>query len=121
MEKTLKSLLILSTLFFFSPHTVMAESYPVKAGGKMINGIANVATGFVEIPKTMIIASRSEGPVYGVTAGFILGIMQMTARTLYGALNVATFMIPTKSLINPDYVWKDLDEETTYDSDLQIR
>lgn len=48
MKKMLKSLLLLSALFFFSLHAVMAESYPAKAakaGEKLVNGIANVTTG----------------------------------------------------------------------------
>ena len=121
MKKMLSSLLILSTLFLFSPQVVMAESYPAKAGQKLGNGIANVATGIVEIPKTMLITSRSEGVAYGATAGIMMGIMQMVGRTLHGALDVATFMVPTKPLVTPDYVWKDFNKETTYSSDLQLR
>lgn len=121
MKKMLRSLLILSTLFLFSPQAVMAESYPAKAGGKLANGIANVVTGIVEIPKTIVITSRSEGVAYGATAGIMMGIMQMVGRTLHGALDVATFVVPTKPLVTPDYVWKDFNKETTYSSDLQLR
>ncbi len=121
MKKMLKSLLIASTLFFFSPQMAIAESYPAKAGKKLVNGIANVATGIVEIPKTVIITSRSEGIAYGATAGFIMGIPRMAGRILHGALDVATFLIPTKPLGTPDYIWKDFGKETSYSSDLQIR
>lgn len=121
MKKMLRSLLILSALFLFSPQVVMAESYPAKAGEKLANGIANVATGIVEIPKTIVITSRSEGVAYGATAGIMMGIMQMVGRTLHGALDVATFMVPTKPLVTPEYVWKDFNKETTYSSDLQLR
>lgn len=121
MKRMFKSLLILSALFFFSPQVVMAESYPAKAGEKLVNGVANVVTGIVEIPKTIIIISRSEGVAYGATAGFMMGITQMAGRTLHGALDVATFMIPTKPLVTPDYVWKDFNKETSYSSDLQLR
>jgi putative exosortase-associated protein (TIGR04073 family) len=121
MKKMFRSLLILSALFLFSPQAVMADNYPAKAGGKLVNGIANVATGIVEIPKTIAIISRSEGVAYGATAGIMMGIMQMVGRTLHGALDVATFMVPTKPLVTPDYVWKDFNKETTYSSDLQLR
>ena len=121
MKKILKSLLILSMLILFSPHAVMAENYPAKAGQKLGNGIANVATGVVEIPKTIVIISRSEGIAYGVPAGILMGIMQMVGRTLHGALDVATFMVPTQPLVTPDYIWKDFNKETTYSSGLQLR
>ena len=52
MKKTFKSLLVLSALFFFSPQAAMAEGYSEKAGEKLTNGVANAATGFLEIPKT---------------------------------------------------------------------
>jgi putative exosortase-associated protein (TIGR04073 family) len=121
MKKMLRTPLILSALFLFSPQAAMAESYPAKAAEKLANGIANVATGVVEIPKTIVITSRSEGVAYGVTAGIMMGIMQMVGRTLHGTLDVATFVVPTKPLVTPEYVWKDFNKETTYSSDLQLR
>lgn len=121
MKKILKSLLLLSSLVFFSPQMVMAESYPTKAGGKMLNGITNVATGIMELPKTVIMVSRSEGVAYGATAGFMMGVVQMAGRTLHGALDVATFWIPTKPLVTPDYIWEDFNKETSYNSNLQLR
>jgi len=121
MKKMLRTPLILFALFLFSQQAAMAESYPAKAAEKLANGIANVATGIIEIPKTVIITSRSEGIAYGATAGFIMGIPRMAGRTLHGALDVATFVVPTKPLVTPEYVWKDFNKETTYSSDLQLR
>ena len=63
MKNMFKSLLLLSALFFSSPYAAMADSYPEKAGRKLENGIANAVGGFLEIPKTVLITSRSEGPV----------------------------------------------------------
>lgn len=92
----------------------MAQSYPVAASEKLVNGIANAATGFVELPKTIILTSRRDGAAYGLTVGFVTGIMHAVGRTLFGALDAVTFFIPTQSTVRPSYIWQDFDKETTY-------
>ena len=114
MNKMFKSLLVLSTLLFSAPYAAMADSYPEKAGAKLGNGIANAAGGFLEIPKTVILTSRSEGPVYGMTIGLMAGVLHTVRRTLYGTLDLATFIIPTQPLVEPDYIWNDFDRITSY-------
>ena len=102
----------------------MAENDPDyldKVVGKLENGIANAIGGFVEIPKTVIIVSRSEGPVYGITVGLMVGILHALGRTVYGAVDMATFMIPTKPLVEPDYIWNDFDRITTYKPNVQMQ
>jgi putative exosortase-associated protein (TIGR04073 family) len=119
MKTMLKSLLILS-VFFFSPYMAMAEDvttaedYPRNAGEKLGNGIANIVTGFVEIPKTMIVTSHNDGIAYGMTNGFFVGLVHAVGRTLSGAFDVATFIVPTTPLVEADYIWQDFDKETTY-------
>ena len=114
MKTMPKWLLILSVLFFFSPYVAMAHEYPTKIGEKLGNGVANIVTGFVEIPKTMIVTSRSDGIAYGMTNGFFVGLVHAVGRTVSGAIDVATFMVPTTPLVEADYIWQDFDKETTY-------
>ena len=121
MKKMFKSLLLLSALFFSSSYAAMADSYPEKAGGKLENGIANAVGGFLEIPKTVLITSRSEGPVYGMTIGLMAGILHTLGRTIYGVVDIATFLVPTQPLVDPDYIWNDSDRITTYKANVQMR
>jgi putative exosortase-associated protein (TIGR04073 family) len=121
MKQIIKPLLMLSVLFFITPYVAAAESYPTKIGEKLGNGIVNVVTGVVEIPKTVMITSHAKGPAYGATAGFMTGIVQMLGRTLSGAVDLATFMVPTRPLVNPDYIWKNFDRETSYNLSWQLR
>ncbi len=114
MKQLLKKLLLLSALCLLTPYGAMAESYPSKITNKLGNGIANVVTGFVEIPKTMMVISKRKGPAYGLTAGFATGVFHAVGRTLIGAGDVATFLIPTKPLVHPKYIWKHFDRETRY-------
>ncbi len=126
MKKIFRSLLVLSALFFFSPQVVLAngatgDSYPEKVGEKLGTGIVNVVTGFVEIPKNIIIESNANGAAYGATIGFITGIVHSVGRTLTGTLDIVTFMIPTRPLIAPDFIWKDFDKKTQYQPNWQMR
>jgi putative exosortase-associated protein (TIGR04073 family) len=114
-------MLLLFVLFFFTPYLAMAHSYPAKVGEKLGVGIANVVTGPMEIPKNMMITTRTRGPGYGMTAGFMTGIVHMLGRTLSGALDLATFMIPTRTIVSPDLVWKNIHTETSYHPSWQTR
>lgn len=121
MNKIFQSLLIFSVLFFSSPYAAMADSYLENAASKLGNGAANAVSGLVEIPKEVKIASHEEGPLYGMTFGLVAGILHTVGRTLYGALDMATFMIPTQPMIEPNYIWKDFDKMTTFKAAVQLR
>jgi len=114
MKQLLKTVLIVSTLFFFTSYDATASSYPARLGAKLGNGIANATTGIAEIPKTIMVTNRAHGPAYAATAGVITGIVHMMGRTLSGAYDLVTFMIPTKPIVTPDYIWEDFDKETSY-------
>lgn len=114
MKKIIKLSLALSLLFLFSSQAAASGSYFSMSGEKLVSGVTNVATGFVELPKNVILKSKQEGVLYGVTAGLVTGIMHSVGRTVIGALDVATFIIPTNPTVNPHYVWQDFSRETTY-------
>ncbi|PPD47758.1 MAG: exosortase system-associated protein, TIGR04073 family [Methylobacter sp.] len=118
MKLILKTTLILTLLISYN---ASASSYPARLGGKIGNGIANSVTGIAEIPKTIMIANRKEGVAYAATAGLVTGLVHMMGRTLSGAYDLATFIIPTKPIVTPDYIWQDFDTETSYRSTWQFR
>ena len=116
MKKMFNLLLVLSALFFFSPQAAMAEGYPEKVGEKLTVGIANMGTGFMEIPKTVIIDTQSQGPAYGMTAGLLKGFWKAVTRTGFGIMDVATFVVPTPVNIatKPKVIWEDFNKETVF-------
>ena len=116
MKPLLKTLLILVTLFSFTPYTATASSYPEKLGTKLGNGLSNAVTGIAEIPKTIMITNRTNGPAYAATAGFMTGLVQMLGRTGCGVIDLVTFFIPTKPIVRPGFVWENFKTETTYTS-----
>ncbi|MCP5245481.1 MAG: exosortase system-associated protein, TIGR04073 family [Burkholderiales bacterium] len=113
MYKLVRIFLLFATLALLSG-SAMAQNYSTKVGEKLGTGIANAVTGFVEIPKTMIITGRRHGATYGMTAGLFTGLFHSVGRSLAGALDIATFPVPTTPIVQPSYVWDNFDRETTY-------
>ena len=114
MGKTIKLSLVLSFLFLFSSQAAAADSYISQSGEKLVCGITNVFTGFVELPKNVILKSQQEDGFYGAAVGLGAGIMHSVLRTFVGLLDVVTFVIPNVPSVSPNYVWQDFSRETTY-------
>ncbi|SFW13975.1 exosortase system-associated protein, TIGR04073 family [Nitrosovibrio sp. Nv17] len=121
MTSILKAFLLATTLFLFSSQAAMAASYPEKVGDKLAHGLANTVTGFVEIPKNIINTTNQKGAAYGVPVGLLTGILHSIGRTLTGAVDLVTFVIPTKPIIYPDYIWKEFNKETHYHPDWKLQ
>src|SRR5688500_12607594 len=114
MKNMLKPLLILSALLFFSPQAAMAHSYAEGVGDKLAHGLANTVTGIGEVPKNIILETNQKGIGYGLPTGLLTGSVHGLGSTLTGAVDLVTFVIPTKPIIYPDYICKDWDRETHY-------
>ena len=114
MRRIAKLSLIFSIFFFFSSQAAASDSYFGNASEKFVSGIANAATGWVELPKNIVLTSQNEGPLYGITVGTAMGIMHTVGRSLVGILDAATFFIPTKPSVNPPFIWQDFSRETSY-------
>ncbi|GAB6142393.1 hypothetical protein JCM14076_31220 [Methylosoma difficile] len=114
MQTTFKKLLIALTLCLCVPHTASATTYASRLGSKIGYGIMNSATGIGELPKTVMVTSKTDGVAYAATAGVVTGLFHTIGRTLSGAADLATFFIPTKPIVQPGFVWQDWKKETTY-------
>ena len=121
MKNVAMYLWILAVSCLLLPNAAMADNYVEKAGGKFVNGAANAAGALLEIPKNIKIGSREKGPLYGMTAGVVAGVLHTIGRTVYGVADMATFMIPTSPLVDPEYVWNDFGTMTTYRAAVQMR
>ena len=79
---------------------------------KLFRGIANAATGWMEIPKQMSLTWQESGPGVGLSWGFIKGIGWAVARSVGGAYEIVTFPFPIpeeyKPIMQPEYVLSDL-------------
>ncbi len=116
MKRTLKPLLILSTLIFFSSEAAVAANYTtygLGVGNKLAHGAANTITGIAEVPKSMLMETNEKGLGYGLTTGLFIGIADGVGRSLAGVADLGTFFIPSKPLVSPGYAWQDYRSQQT--------
>lgn len=76
---------------------------------KFIRGMVNLSTGWVEIPRQIYEVGTNEGWVSGVFRGPFDGIGMFFARTVAGAMEVATFPVPLPTYhpwLKPVYAWE---------------
>lgn len=114
MRGITKLSLLFSIFFLFSSQAFASDSYFGNSAEKFVSGVTNAATGWLELPKNVILTGQKEGPIYGATIGVAMGIMHTVGRSLVGVLDAATFFIPTKPSVNPPFIWQDFSRETSY-------
>ncbi|MDQ7091611.1 MAG: exosortase system-associated protein, TIGR04073 family [Methylococcales bacterium] len=88
--------------------------YGEKVGSKALNGITNMTTAVLEIPKNIINTTNNSNIIYGVTGGLFKGIIHMLGRLSTGLVDVITMPIPTYPISEPAYIWDDFDTDTSY-------
>ncbi|WP_295628144.1 exosortase system-associated protein, TIGR04073 family [uncultured Nitrosomonas sp.] len=114
MKKIIQMLIIIFAISLAVTNSALAHQYPDKVVEKLGNGLANAVTGVAEIPKAISIVGNKDGVIHGMTIGFITGIANAVGRSLSGAFDIATFLIPTTSFVKPAYIWEDFSRETTF-------
>jgi putative exosortase-associated protein (TIGR04073 family) len=90
------------------------ENYGERIGEKLGSGLANITTGWLEIPKTVISTTNEYNIALGITGGLFKGILHMLGRTAAGALDLITFPLPTDPVVQPQFIWEDFDRESSY-------
>lgn len=79
------------------------------AFGKLLRGMVNLVTGWVEVPKRVYETSRTSGAGSGFTFGFVRGLGYGFIRTVGGAYEMATFLFPAppdyRPVMRPEYVF----------------
>lgn len=92
------------------------RSYGENIGRKALNAAINIPTAPLEIPKSMINIYNGENSnfFYSIFGGAIEGSLYTAVRLGAGILDLTTFLIPTKPIVQPQFVWQDFDEKTTY-------
>lgn len=85
--------------------SVLAAETPAHKFGR---GLANAATGWVELPRQIYLVSSETDPLTGLIYGTIKGVSYSVLRTGSGAYDVASFVIPPydRPLLNPEFVFE---------------
>ena len=77
---------------------------------KLVRGVANIATGWLEFPKQIYLTCRDEGVAKCVTVGPIKGIGMTVVRTVSGVGETATFYLAYPGFyepyFDPAYAWQ---------------
>ena len=77
---------------------------------KVARGVANVATGWLEIPKQIYLTCKEDGYAKGLTIGPLKGLGMSLVRTVFGVGETATFFVAYPGFydpyFDPSYVWQ---------------
>jgi|CXWL01.1.fsa_nt_gi putative exosortase-associated protein (TIGR04073 family) len=120
MKSISRLALILFMLFLFSSQAqanedITTDVYFSRAGMKILSGVANVATGWMELPKNISIWNQKNNNILSdFTEGVLWGIVHTAGRTASGAVDLATFWLPTFPTPSPTFVWDDFSKESDY-------
>lgn len=115
MNKKMTACLLFGSLL--SANAVFADehhSYTSQFSSKVSHGIANVTTGFIEIPKNIINISHEQNIFIGATWGLLRGVWEGVNRTSIGAIELISSPIPSDDFVTPPYVWNRFSEDTRY-------
>lgn len=78
---------------------------------KMARGVANVATGWLELPKQIYYTAKDDGVAKGVFVGPLKGVIMTLVRTASGVGEMATFFLAYPGFydpyFDPAYVWQE--------------
>ncbi|MEK7792355.1 MAG: exosortase system-associated protein, TIGR04073 family [Pseudomonadota bacterium] len=89
-----------------------------KSGLKLLSGVANIATGWIEIPKNInLVGQQQNVPAPGaaiIGQGVFQGIWHTLNRTGCGVFDLVTFMFPANPSVDPVFVWDDFLKESRF-------
>lgn len=108
--------IIASFLFVFSSNSFADEpkTYGAQIGLKTASGFANIATGWLEIPKNIINTTNDTNIIWGIFGGTFKGAVVTVGRMGTGVADLVTFPLPTKPIARPTFIWQDFDIDTSF-------
>lgn len=89
---------------------IATASYAQDMGKKLYRGVANIVTGWVELPKNIYDTSVEDNPLSGITIGLAKGVGMTIVRTGAGVYETVTFPFPIPEgynpVLEPEFVFK---------------
>ena len=108
MMKMVKGIIILVAILMVL--NIATASYAQDMGKKLYRGLANVVTGWVELPKNIYDTSVEDNVLSGLTVGLAKGVGMTIVRTGAGVYETATFPFPIPEgycpVLEPEFVFK---------------
>ena len=108
MKKSALKGIIVILAVLFTLNICSTNCYSENALRKLGRGIANIITGWVEIPKNVYDTTQDENIFMGLTIGLAKGLGMSVIRTGAGIYDTVTFPFPVpqdyEPLLEPEYV-----------------
>ena len=107
MKNLIKGIIILVAVLMLV--NMATASYAQDMGKKLYRGLANIVTGWVELPKNIYDTSIEDNPLSGFTIGLAKGVGMTIVRTGAGVYETVTFPFPIPEgytpVIEPEFVF----------------
>lgn len=87
-------LVAVSTLGVVGPGDAALDDVLAGMGKKLVRGVINVGTGWIELPKAIFETSMEKDPFTGLVFGTIEGSAKTIWRTGAGGYEAGTFFLP---------------------------
>jgi len=104
VNKVIVVFVLFSMVLASLPLEAMAQT-PVRKFGR---GLANIATGILELPLNIVDAADDEGYIAAVTYGVVKGLAMSVLRIGVGVYETATFIIPLpfhyEPILEPEFL-----------------
>lgn len=84
------------------------------AADKLGRGIANLITGWMEIPKNIVHTYNDTNLPFAAFGGTIKGVVYGLGRMATGVFDMATFYVPTAPIVRPDVPWRQMETESRF-------
>jgi len=88
-----------------------SSSYAQDPAKKLGRGLANILTGWIELPKNIYDTSVEDNPLAGLTIGLAKGVGMTIVRTGAGIYEVVTFPFPIPEdygpVLEPEFVFSE--------------
>jgi len=108
MKSILKGIIICVAILMVI--NIATASYAQDPAKKLGRGVANILTGWVELPKNIYDTSVEDNPLSGLTIGLAKGVGMTIVRTGAGVYETVTFPFPIPEgyvpVLEPEFVFK---------------
>ena len=107
MKSLLKGIIICVAILMVI--NIVNACYAQDMGKKVYRGLANILTGWVELPKNIYDTSVEDNPLSGLTIGLAKGVGMTIVRTGAGVYETVTFPFPIPEgyapVLEPEFVF----------------
>ena len=109
MQRTIKTLLVCFVII--AVMGMATQAFAQDPAKKLGRGLANILTGWIELPKNIYDTSVEENVLSGLTMGLAKGVGMTIVRTGAGVYETVTFPFPIpedyQPVLEPEFVFSE--------------